>query len=167
MELRCQGTRLLSETLINLSSHQLPQDDGEMQAQLNTLGVILFVCSPVHYLVAFYCDRLKDKVAVLPFVLRGLHAMVSRGHPLHPLTLSLCYCHRWSIRGCPVMTSSSSQEQYTAKYTTRSLFEHTVVLYKLCFLVQSLPQGERRLVYTILDYFISDYTQGCWISYIM
>jgi hypothetical protein len=57
VEQRCQGTRLLSETLISLSSRQLPQDD-------------------VHYLVAFYCDRLKDKVAVLPYVLRGLHAMV-------------------------------------------------------------------------------------------
>jgi DNA repair/transcription protein MET18/MMS19 len=58
------------------------------------------------------------------------------------------------------MTSSSSQEQYTATYTIRSFFEHIVVLYKVCFLVQSLPQGERRLVYTILDYFLSDYTQA-------
>ena len=58
------------------------------------------------------------------------------------------------------MTSSSSQEQYTATYTIRSFFEHIVVLDKVCFLVQSLPQGERRLVYTILDYFLSDYTQG-------
>jgi DNA repair/transcription protein MET18/MMS19 len=105
VEQRCQGTRLLSETLISLSSRQLPQDD-------------------VHYLVAFYCDRLKDKVAVLPYVLRGLHAMV-------------------------VNQRVSSDDVIVI---SRAIYSH---VYN-----QSLPQGERRLVYTILDYFLSDYTQA-------
>ena len=33
--------------------------------------------SAVEYLVTFYCDRLKDRVTVLPQVLYGLQALVS------------------------------------------------------------------------------------------
>lgn len=35
----------------------------------------LFVA--VHYLVQFYCDRLKDRAVIIPQVLAGLHALVS------------------------------------------------------------------------------------------
>ena len=31
----------------------------------------------VHYLVQFYCDRLKDYAIVLPQVISGLHVLVS------------------------------------------------------------------------------------------
>ena len=71
---RSQGTRLLSEVLTHLHSHPLPQDDGEYCYVISTEYSLCH--SAVHYLASFYCDRLKDRVAVLPYVLRGLHAMV-------------------------------------------------------------------------------------------
>lgn len=38
----------------------------------------VYICTiAVHYLTSFYCDRLRDRVEVLPYVLCGLHAMVS------------------------------------------------------------------------------------------
>ena len=40
------------------------------------LKVTIYPYSKVHYIVAFYCDRLKDKAIVIPHVLTGMHALV-------------------------------------------------------------------------------------------
>lgn len=76
---RCQGTRLLSEVLTHLHSHTLPQDDREFHNRLTNSSLVNEhdYLTAVHYLALFYCDRLKDRVAVIPYVLRGLHAMVN------------------------------------------------------------------------------------------
>lgn len=59
---RCAATKLLSCVLERLDSSQLLVDED------------------VHYLVEFYCDRLKDRAIVLPYVLAGLHVLVAAGH---------------------------------------------------------------------------------------
>lgn len=58
VENRSQGTRLLSEVLSHLHSHALSPDE-------------------VHYVVVFYCDRLKDRAVVIPAVLYGIQALVT------------------------------------------------------------------------------------------
>ncbi len=40
------------------------------------LSLCVCVCV-VHYLVEFFCDRLKDRVVILPGVLAALQALVS------------------------------------------------------------------------------------------
>lgn len=37
---------------------------------------------PVHYLSAFFCDRLKDSPLITPYVLQGLQALASNSPPL-------------------------------------------------------------------------------------
>jgi len=41
-----------------------------------TLDSTHALISTVHYLVMFYCDRLRDRAVVVPHVLYGLHALV-------------------------------------------------------------------------------------------
>lgn len=58
-ELREKGTQILAEVLQNL-----PRDCLQK--------------SEVHFITAFFCDRLKDHNAVIPAALRGIHAVVCR-----------------------------------------------------------------------------------------
>lgn len=78
IDTRCSATKLLSAVLESLSYvRSLLPDDGEFKAfcELQTSFAHFRSCT-VHYLVQFYCDRLKDHALVLPEVIVGLHALV-------------------------------------------------------------------------------------------
>ena len=77
---RARGTKLLSALLQNLNNFDLRLDEGTCGvANAIFLHVVMCICSfshAVHYLVTFYCDRLKDNPLVVPHVLNGLVALV-------------------------------------------------------------------------------------------
>ena len=77
---RSLGTKLLSEVLTQVDTNCLNSDEGRyIKAYSSSLlmpNAWYTHTLSVHYIVAFYCDRLKDKAIVIPHVLTGLHALV-------------------------------------------------------------------------------------------
>lgn len=92
---RSSGTRLLSEVLTQIDPNCLNSDEGWCVLRYNlNPSLILSIHPPhqVHYIVAFYCDRLKDKAIVIPHVLTGIHALVRPFYLRYEHYVNICCC---------------------------------------------------------------------------
>ena len=88
---RSLGTKLLSEVLTQLDPGCLNSDEGwyvHFKSMASQLIPVPATHTSVHYIIEFYCDRLKDKAVLIPHVLIGIHTLVS------PLLLILIYQYK-------------------------------------------------------------------------